>query len=212
MYSIDAFVAMLPTPVKVLLIILFLITLTSIVRSVRLAHRLYHSSCKPILLDDIFKRTVDPNVLALSALANRLPLNGIVQEAVKSEPTAASANSQDVLYVLQVSDGKFRYLWERSQADVESNRRAGVLVLLLSFVMVTFGAVPAYLFFYNNSNRTGLQSLLLAIDQLLTLLGLGLSLYTMHYFVSSRLERALATRMSTWKYFCTTLKSIVART
>jgi hypothetical protein len=191
---------------------LFAVVLISVVRFVRLARRLSRYSGERILAENIVKGEADPDLLAASALASRVPSKTIPEKRANSESSTERASVEKALYILRVAESRFLYLWERCYADMESTKRASLLTLLLSFAMVTHGAYPIFYYgCYNDGKVTGYDCLFRTAEQLIVTLGFGLSLGAMLYLGSSFIERKLADRKTCWKYFCSRLKTELSR-
>jgi hypothetical protein len=92
------------------------------------------------------------------------------------------------------------YLWERCCADALSIKRACGLALLLSFSMLPSGAYPTYFLCYDNSKLSGSYCLIVTGERLLEAVSCGLGLSIILLLMSNFFERALAYRMSRWKY------------
>jgi hypothetical protein len=177
-----------PLSVRLCLLALYAVAAFQILRSVRLAWRVYRQPSERILAETITSGAIDPDLLARSALANRLPFKDIAKFPGES------------------AEARFLYLWETCYADVVSIRRACFLSVFLSFLMVTCGAYPTYFDCWNNSKVPASFCLIVGGERLLKALSIGLSLCTLLYFLSSYFERILAFRMARWKHFSTVLK------
>jgi len=194
----NLFWAMQPTSVRFLLICICGVVLVSTVRLLRLGMRLYQYGRKEIAPETICNGGVDADLLAKYALENpRLCTN--LLERCRNNFSDRSAGEK-LPYVLRLAESRFAYLWERHHADVKASKRASLLTILLSVVMVSYGAVPIYDEFSNNGKITGLTSLILTIEQLLLLFSLGSSLCAMLYLGSSVFERTLENRRTSWNY------------
>ena len=180
------------------------VVVIAFVRMMKLAWHLYRHSGPPILLEGAV--AVAPDLLARSALANRIRTGPVKGNRTRFEfPAAASKDT--VLPGLRLAEARFLYVWERCFAASESIKRASVVTLLLTFIMIAGGASPAYNLNFHGYNTTGLMALYQTIDQLLGLLAFGLSVCTILYLVSSFFERVLADRKARWTYFCAQLKN-----
>jgi hypothetical protein len=109
---------------------------------------------------------------------------------------------EKVLSMLRSAEGKFLYLWEGCHADVESAKRSSVLMVLLSVITVAYGTSSMYTLSCTDRDVTLVTCSLEAVDRLLVTLAVDVSLCTVLYFLSSLVERTLASRRICWKYFC----------
>jgi hypothetical protein len=214
MYTIDIFHlswGAQPTIVRLVLLGQLALVLISVVRFAKSAGRLYRYSGERILPESVFKGETDPNLLAGSALAGRVPSKTVQGSRANPEPSGGSPSEAKALGILRAAECRFLYLWERCHADVESAKRASLLIFLLSLVMVAFAPAPIYFGCWNNSKLTGSTCMFRTVWHLLVLLGLGWSCCAALYFASSFVERALAYRKSGWEYFCGTMRNELSR-
>jgi hypothetical protein len=179
----------------------------SVLRFVRLGWCLYRYWGKTVLPEAFAQGAVAPDLLARYALANRVRCTTVRLGPSDSGSIAEHACGNRVLCILRVAETSFLYLWEKCHSDVESGKRACVLTLLLSFLVVIYGANPIYHGYREGSRLTGYACLLLTLQQLLSLLAFGLSLCTVLYLVASFFEGTLADRKACWKYFCAKLQN-----
>jgi hypothetical protein len=198
---------------SVRLIILCLVATAAIplARFVRLAHRLYRNPGAPLGREDVLKGAVAPDILAGSALANWALCKTMASRPATSGPPTGRASQEQVRRILREAEIAFLYLWDSCYADVKSARRASVVTLLLSMVMVTYGESAVYSDCFDNGIRTGYACMFLTVEQLLHLLAFGLSLCTLLYLVSSCFRRTLAMRKASWDYFCARLRDELSR-
>jgi hypothetical protein len=196
-----------PLIVKVFLVSMFVVVAIAIVLLARLAGRLYRHSGGGISREDIVTGKVEPEVFAAYALANKAPNPASRTESSKIESSTDRVAANAVLYSVRAVERSFIYLYESSDAEIESIKRVSALIFLLSLMMVAFGATPTYLWNCNNNNLPELLCLFGAVDQLLDTLALGLSLSAILHLVSGVFERTLNVRRAGWKYFLGTLKS-----
>jgi hypothetical protein len=202
MRTMQTFWIMLPTAVKLLLLGLIALAFVSVVRLARLSWCLFHSSVRRIPPEDILKRAGDPDLLATAALANSTVYERILANLGSIDSSAERSGEVGTRDVLRAAECKFLYLWEICYTEVAAVRKAAVVALLLSIVMVAGGACPIFSLFFSSDRRAPYASFLLALNQLFLLLALGLSVYTALYAVSGVLERVLAKRKARWKYVC----------
>lgn len=155
----------------------------------------------------IFRGEADPDLVARFALASRVLSKCAPEKFLRSESSVGQASEERVLRILRSAEIRFLYLWERCHVDVESTKRASLLALLASFLMVAYGAFPAYYSCFNNSKLPGSLCMFLTVEQLVSTLAFGLSLCVMLFLVSGSFERTLANRRARWMYFCAQLKN-----
>jgi len=202
MDATNSFWVMQPTSVRLLLLGLLGVAAISVVRSARLARRLYRYSGEPTSLESIVDGRADPDLVAASALAGQALCTTVLGARAVSQPPLDRAGVEGVHCVLRAAENKFSYLWEKCYSDVQSIKSASMFSFLLSLVMVAYGAFPTYSRFYNNSNRPGSLCLFLTVEQLFLLLALGWSCCVALYLAASFFERTLADRKTCWKYLC----------
>jgi hypothetical protein len=179
------------------------LVLTSAVRFVESARRLYRYSGETILPENVLNGEADPDALAGHALASRALCKSVLGKSANREVAEERASAEKVLRILRLADCRFLYLWEGCYEDVESARRAGTLSCLLSVTMVAFAAFPTFRRYVFNRGAYPL----LAVEHLLVLLAIGWSCCSALYFASSFFERKLADRKICWNYFCSRLKN-----
>jgi len=198
-----------PTNVRLILLVQFVLIVIAVLRSLRLAWRLYRRWDAPVVLEEAVAVS-GPDVIARSALANRIRI-GPAKEKRANSDFAATASKEAVLFGLRMAEADFLYVWTKCCTDSESIMRASKVTLLLTFVMIAGGASAIYsecLACYNCSVLTALRA---TIDQLLTLLALGLSVCTSLYIIHSFFERLLADRRARWTYYCSHLMNELNR-
>jgi len=189
-----------PLIVRLFFLALFMVGMIAMLRFTILAWRLYGSPRKRFFPATILTGGVDANILARSALANRLSLEDL-EKHPNPKLLGDGVSGEASLRLLRVAESRFVYLWESCRSDITSTKRACVLALLLSFTMVASGAYPTYFLCYNNSRYSGSYCLIVTGERLLDDLWLGLTLCVILYALSSHFERALAQRMTSWRYF-----------
>jgi len=207
MHTVRSFWGEEPLIVKLILLGLFAVVLTSVIRLGGLARRLYRYPGKPISREKIAKGETDPDFLATSALGGRAPLKVVSEKFANSEAATERSGPEKNIGGLRAAEATFLYLWEGYYADVESTKRASLLTVLLSLVMAAFDASPTFDRYFNNGKRTGSTCLFLTVEHILVLLALGWSCCAALYFASSFFERALAHRKTRWRYFCARIKN-----
>ena len=124
MYAIHYFWLMQPMEIKLTVLGLLMIVLVSAVRFVGLAWRIYHEPRGVIGPEDVSRGAVDPDLLARSALANRVPWQGILAKLADTRPSAESAGGDQSAPVYRMAESAFLCLWKKCQADVEAGKRA----------------------------------------------------------------------------------------
>jgi hypothetical protein len=196
---LTGFWGMQPLIVRILLLFLFITAAIALARFVRLARRLCSYSDGQLLLENIARGVVDPDVLAKYALSNRVPRNAGTTAKPPTGPIAAGN-------ALGVAEREFLNLCDICFVDVESTKRAAWLTFLLSLMTVAFGAAPVYMLNCNNSRLSGWLCLFESADQLLKTFGVELSICALLYCVSGFFEQRLSTRRASWKYFFCGLK------
>jgi len=167
----------------------------------RLARRLYRYSGRPMTINGFPQDISSPELLALSALAGKVPFDAVQKYHAESGATGEKASPEEILRIMRLAEGRFLYLWERCYTDIMSAKRACLFTILLSSLMVTYGAYPLYFGCFNDSRVSGYYCMFEAGKRLLESLSLGLSVCAFLYLSSNVLERTLAHRRATWKYF-----------
>ena len=200
-----------PPSVKLFLLGLLTAVIISLVRFVRLARRLSQYTGRPISPEDILKGDADPDLLAASALANRVPSETVPEKSVHPGASTDKASAEKALHILRAAETKFLYLWETCHADVASTRRASVFTCLLSIAMVAHGAYTVFEERCANNNNSGLYCLVPTAEQLVVTFAFGLFLCAMLYLGSSFFERKLAHRKACWNYFSSRLRNELTR-
>lgn len=199
-----------PTYVRCILLVQLAVTVIAVVRSLKLAWRLYRRWNVPIVLEDAVA-TVLPNLIARSALANRVRIGRADGKRGNSECAAAAAGKDAVLFGLRMAEAEFSHDWEECWTDLGSIKRASVVTLLLTFVMITGGASTIFAESWQCYSCTGLTALHATVDQILGLLAFGLSVCTALYVVHGFFERLLTDRKARWTYFCAHLMNKLSR-
>lgn len=161
--------------------------------------------------DDVLKGRVDPIRVAALGLANRIQCRDLAEKRTSLEFSKSETGPEILVYTLGIADSRFLYFWERCRADVESARRAALLVFLLSLVAAAYSAFPIYFLHFNNNIHGGIWSAFWTVKDLLILLGHGWSCSAALYLAASFFERALSKRKICWTYFCSSLKNEMSR-
>jgi hypothetical protein len=93
---------------------------------------------------------------------------------------------------------------------IKSIKRLVLLTLLMSFLIMGLGFVPAWSNEFENANVTGIQALYMAIPELLARLTLGVSVCTVLYGAASFFEGVLERRKAHWNYVVGKLKDEIS--
>jgi hypothetical protein len=117
---------------KLFLLGLCAVVIISVMRFSRLARRLSRTSGEGISTGNIVQGEADPDLLATSALAGRVPSESVPGEFANFGSTERPG-AEVALHILRVAETKFLYLWEGCHADVESTKRSEPLHLLAVF-------------------------------------------------------------------------------
>jgi hypothetical protein len=178
-----------------------------IVRSLRLAWRLYSfSSRKRFSLANIRDGIVTPELLVESGLTNKL-CDAPSAEDGDPERHSPLAPEPVLLSSVHAAENKFAYLWEGYSAEVRSTKSLAVLTLLLSLLVVSYGAYATYLYEFHNRNITGGQALVYAAFRLLDRFARGLLVCTALYGAAIFFEGVLLQRRRRWNHFCGWLRN-----
>jgi hypothetical protein len=158
-----------------------------------------------------FKGDPDPDVLAACALGG-LDLcptrNGRIKD-LKIFPEGS--RPEDVLHIVQAAGIRFHYLWDICHVDAVSVRRASLLIMLSTMVIVAYGVSPTFDDYHTGSRLTGSECLYLTLFAQTTKLAIGLCFSAGLYLMHSFLERKLARRKICWSYFCSRLSIELSR-
>jgi hypothetical protein len=196
-----------PAVVRLVLLSELALMIVSAVRFVKSARRLYRYSGERILPENVLRGDADPDLLAAAALATRALCKTVKARQSDSESSVDRAVAARALCILGAAESRYLYLWERCHSDVESARRASLLIFLLSLTVAAYAAPSAYFRCFNDSNLLGSTCLLLTLWYSLVLLAIQWSCCTVLYFASSFFERALAGRRTCWTYFCSRMRN-----
>jgi hypothetical protein len=189
-----------PTHVRLFIAYLAVVACIAFAYSLRLFWQLYSLRNRELLsLQTIRDRAISADAFADYALANRVRCEHL-QEAKRIQDLTSEASGKADL-VLQSAEIRFRYLWENCYAKVEVIRRLVALSLLLSFLIVIYGAYPTFNAMFSSGNATGRLALYETGSALLNRLSLGLFVCAILYVVSSFFEGVLKRRRACWQYF-----------
>jgi hypothetical protein len=167
----------------------------------RLTWHLYSfSNRKRVSLRDIRDGIIMPELLAESALENRIVCD-VPSDHDPETPLPVEAEAT-FLRTVQAAENRFLYLWEVCSAEVKSTKRLAVLTLLLSFLVVSYGAFSTFSETYNSANITGTQALIKTGFRLLDRLAHGLLVCTALYGTAILFEGALMRRRNSWRRIC----------
>jgi hypothetical protein len=149
---------------------------------------------------------VTPELLVESGLTNKLC---DAPSATNGDPERHSplASVPVPLPLAHAAENRFAYLWEGYYAEVRSTKSLAVLTLLLSLLVVSYGAHPTFLYELNNRNITGMQALVYAAFRLLDRFARGLLVCTALYGAAIFFEGVLLQRRRRWNHFCGWLRN-----
>ena len=201
-----------PAVVRFVLVSELALMIVSAMRFVKSARRLYRYSGERILPENVLNGEADPDLLAAAALAARRPCKAVDLRPFSPDSSVDRAVAPKALHILGIAESRFLYLWERCRSDMESARRASLLIFLLSLTVGAYAAPSVYFRCFNDSNLLGSTCLFLSLWYSLVLLAIQWSCCTALYFASSFLERALAGRRTGWTYFCSRVRNELDRT
>jgi hypothetical protein len=200
--------AMYPLYVKVFVLYLVVVGCLTIVRSLRLAWRLYSFSSL-VSLQDIRDGLIHADRLARAALANRLSLEFVAERHPDPTNQPQMAGDNTLTRFLQAADSEFLYLLGISYIQVKRMRWLIVLTLLLGCLMATFGTSDlvrgAYLVV--GDRIPGVLLLRESIFELLKPLALGILLCVILCVLGNLFDGAMARRKARWNYFYAGAKS-----
>jgi len=111
MDATNSFWLMQPMSVRLFLLGLLGVIIISVVRSGRLAFRLYRYSGEPTSPENIVDGKADPDLLAASALAGRAFRRTRFDTRANSQPSLAAVGVEKVPYALRAAESRFSYLW-----------------------------------------------------------------------------------------------------
>lgn len=187
--------------VEVRMIILWLLGVvgTTVWRIVRLAVRLYRRPLGLISPDGVSSTPADPEYIAKCAIAGGIRLE---RPNLNSTPSEDSSSPQVELQRIGRAQIRFRYFWDAYHLEVASLRRSSVLIMLISFSIVTFGIAPAFRGFCNDSHLNMSDCLSRTMFAQSVRLAPGILAAAIVYMASSFIESTLANRQNRWNYFC----------
>ncbi len=191
---------------KLLLVVIGGIVLTAIMRFARLAFRLHPWMKRRTLVpEDMAKGRAAPNLIAAFALGSWSLCDKVLPKCIDAGVPADPSGKDRVIAMLRMSESRFVYLWESCSADVESGKRASLLLLLLSVPLVGFNIFSTYLWFCEGRHVSAYWCLFEMVHHQVSLFAFGVWLSAMVYFMSSVFERLLSKRKASWNYFCSRL-------
>lgn len=191
-----------PQLYKVRLIILVggVLALIATVRLAKVALRLFRHRKLP---QGIYEGTAAPLEIASFALstpnlAYRLALN-----PPPSNVEDSSSRSR-MQHMLHEADVRFSYLWEECVTDIRSIKNTAILLVLLSFLGVSFQTASALIHGPGMMDR--LSFFVIAAFEIAAWLQVGLTVAATLFFLASLLERELRRRRTEWVYRCAGLR------
>jgi hypothetical protein len=187
-----------PAAVKVFLLALLTGFFFCASRLVRLAWLLRGHSKRPISAEDFLKGAADAELVAICALANRLPYGALSPREIKW-PAAESKPS--VLGVLRAADNRFRYLCEGSWAELRLVNSAVALMIVTSGIMSLWSGWSSAISTCEGSHSTLFYCSIQVIHQISTTLAFELSIAALLLAGSTIAAQILASRCASWNYF-----------
>jgi hypothetical protein len=168
-------------------------------KSVKLMLQLYPvRNRRFISLSMIYDQSVSPDVLAGSALANRIRC---VDGPQAKNELAAKGQKNDAALVIECARMGFDYLWKTCCAETESIRRLALLTLLATLFVTSYGAIPTFEANFNNKQITGKLALYQALASLLNHFALGILVAAIFYLFYNFFITALVKRRAAWDCF-----------
>ncbi len=194
-----------PTHVRLFLIYLFIVICATAVQLLRLSITLgWTRNRRQVSLDTILDGSVDHDLLCQAGLANRVQASA--KKLSAEDRAARRGKSSMALNVIRAAEWKFAYLWQRFQNQIQLLRVVIQLTVLISVLIVIYGAYPTLLDVYGHSHLTGLGALIETVRLLSTRLLMGLSVSALLLIAYGCCEHTLSARRLTWKYFINTSK------
>ena len=186
---------------KVFVLYLLAVCLVAVVRSARIGWALSPlRGYKPILFRDILNGRVIASVTAKSALSGRVVTESIEGDGLDSSNALSPSAEKPTLNSLRAADSRFKYLVGKLQVDAALIQKLAWLTLLISILVVVYGAFPTLADQFNNRNVIGSVALLATADLLLSRLALGLAVFVVLYALASTFEVMLLRRVNAWQY------------
>lgn len=196
-----------PIHVKLFFLYLLAVICISTVLLMKLTYRLFSLPGRErISFQNLRDGAVNTDLLAESALANRVLDEPVAGESGGTDITRHTDSQKATLRAAGAAARKFSYLWEMCYVRVQSIKRLVSLTLLVSFLILVYGFVPAWGNEFENANVTGMHALFNAIPELLARLALGLFSCAALYGAASFFEGVLARRKAYWTYVSDKLK------
>ena len=189
-------------PIHARLFVLFILVVCCVafVHALRLTYCLFAFGKRTrILLSNILdEATVNADLLAKSALTNSVSY--VASSKTPNRDARPGAGADVALQRLKAADQRFSYLWEKARTEVTSINKLVVLTLLLSLLVIVYGAFPTWNEEFNNSKVAGFAALFGATDKLLTRLAFGLCASVVLYVISGFFEGVMSRRRAYWNY------------
>jgi hypothetical protein len=190
-----------PMHAKLFLLCLVGICVAASVLGVRLVRCLksftFH---KKLPIESVLKGGVDSHSLPRLVLSNRVSITPWSDREADSNRTRLSLIGTTGFAALRDADSEFYYLFGSRHAEVVLTRRLAVLTVILSFFTATYGGFSTWASRFSESNVTGYEAFLVAIQILLSRLALGLGVSAVLWAASSFFELLLEDRLVKWKY------------
>jgi len=183
------------------LLLLFLFLLVGIAKS---AGQLFRLRAGSIEYEALALGNFDADILAKTALVNRLPTLGDSKRAPDDSGTN-SAHTLDVVSKLRTTEKLFLYQWETVLANLYFARGMCSLILLISLMMIGFSAGTVFELHSGQYTIGWPWHVLLTFIGMCELLALGLSLCLPIYLITTVLEWRLRIRKARWQSFSATV-------
>jgi hypothetical protein len=188
-------------------LLLAVIVAVTVVRAGRLSWRLFGGvPRRRIPLDRALDGSVSADDLARAALANLVSHETPPPERLAQLRALPRVELDAGLRTLRAADARFDYLWRRLAILVSSTRSLMRLALIAAVFITAYGFFPTWMYFYNDSNVTGLKVLYEAGEWILARLSLGLGVAGGLCVVAMVFDGLLQHRLASWKYLYATAR------
>jgi hypothetical protein len=186
---------------KLFMLYLLIVYGTAVVCSLKLAWSLSSFAArKRIPVRSIVDGEVSADVLARLAFSNRISAESVSEEGLDSSTVLPPTREKASLRTLQVAEGRFLYLLGIRQFEVAIMNRLARLTLLLSFLVVAYGASWTWADQFDDNKITGGLALVFTAHLLLWRLALGIFASAVLYAISSIFDLVLTQRLNSWRY------------
>jgi len=186
---------------KLFMVYLLVVYGVAIMHSVRLVWGLSSLGArKGVSMQAIIDGEVDVEALAKSALSNRVLIESVRGAGPNSNENLSSLREKSALHTLRAADSRFRYIIGRYQGSAALLRQLVWLTLLLSSLVVIYGAFPTLADQFNDRNVTGSVAMLATVSLCFSRLSLGLAACAVLYAVSGIFTLMLQRRLNRWQY------------